>query len=64
MIKNKILVLPILATVFYFWFVYGAVHAISRYSFPLIILLSPCAAYGMDYLYGLFRKKSAATSVS
>lgn len=62
MLKEKIIVLPILVTILYFWLSYGAVHAISRYSFPLIILLSPCAAYGVDYLSSLIFKKKLTSA--
>ena len=49
--KRKILILPIILTICYFWLAYGATHAISRYSFPMIALLSPFIAIGIIKIF-------------
>jgi len=45
--KRKFLISPILLIVIYFWITYGAIHAISRYSFPVVALLCPFVAIGI-----------------
>ena len=49
--KKGILILPVLSTVCYFWMAYGATHAISRYSFPMIALLCPFVALGLNKIW-------------
>jgi len=46
--REKILIFSIVSTVIYFWVVYGATHAISRYSFPMIALLCPFVAVALE----------------
>lgn len=48
--KKRLLIFPILLTVCYFWMAYGATHAISRYSFPMIALLCPFVAIGLNHI--------------
>jgi hypothetical protein len=54
--RDNILVAPLLIILFYFWFAYSAIHAISRYSFPLIIVLAPMTAIGILYLIEKIKK--------
>ena len=56
--KQRLLTSPILLTVCYFWMAYGATHAISRYSFPMMALLCPFVALGLTELLLTFKKRS------
>jgi len=57
--KQKYLIFPNLIIICYFWLVYGAVNALSKYSFPMVVLLSPFATIGIiNFMHTIFKTKT------
>lgn len=60
--KQKYLISPVLLIILYFWITYSMIHSISRYSFPLVLLLSPFMATTILNYKNYFKGKTEINS--